>query len=387
MVLFCQISTNLINSHRNGLSTHYYQKIWEMRELDGYQKPDDFWEIPNWVAILRHNIKEADFTIVRNVDDFVRFLNASNYHYVCFSVLEANKHLIREIIEKYTGNATFALGGYIDLERYFGGYDNVATFETLKHFSALVMGRFTHGYNYSDFRNNKCIPRLTLSTGCHNRCRFCSVKKTVEVVQHDEIAQQIKSFKDLDFKLVYLNDKTFGQSRNFSQLPRFLDRVREDNDDFKGTIIQTTPRAFLRLSDNFLRDAQIKFVELGIESYNDHILGAYRKPSRTKDIDEATDRFRHIDAQLIPNIIIGFPEETKESYQETLRYIERNQDVVSHMNIYNLAIYQQAEIASKVKAEANDLNELVLEKSFHKDKEAHRWFYDEIFGLGLEILK
>jgi hypothetical protein len=105
-----------------------------MREPDGYLKPDDFWEVPNWVAILRHNIKEADFVIVRNIDDFVQFLNASDYHYICFSVLEANKHLIREIIERYTGNATFALGGYIDLERYFGGYDNVATFETLKHF-------------------------------------------------------------------------------------------------------------------------------------------------------------------------------------------------------------------------------------------------------------
>jgi radical SAM superfamily enzyme len=157
--------------------------------------------------------------------------------------------------------------------------------------------------------------------------------------------------------------------------------------DLKGTIIQTTPRAFLRLSDDFLRDAQVKFVELGIESYNDHVLETYRKPSRTKEIDEATNRFRHIDAQLIPNIIIGFPEETKESYQKTLHYIERNQDVVSHMNIYNLAIYKQAEIASRVKAEANDLNELVLEKSFHKDKEAHRWFYDEVFSLGLEILK
>jgi len=330
MILFCQISTNIINCNRTESSTHYYQKIWDARQDQGYVKPDDFWEIPNWVAILRNNIQEADFAIVRNIDEFVNFLNSSTYNYVCFSVLEANKRLIREIIEKYTGKATFALGGYIDLKHYFVGYDNVAIFDTLQHFSALIVGDFKRGYDYSDFKGCQCIPRLTLSTGCWNKCSFCCVNRVVEEVPESEVVEQIRSFKDLQFKLVYLNDKTFGQSKNHQLLPNILKYIEEISQDFEGVILQTTPRTFKKLSDDFLRASRVKFVELGIETYNDPILKAYKKPSKESDIDQATQRFENLDAKLIPNIIIGFPEETKKSYQRTLDYLKRNKNLISH---------------------------------------------------------
>jgi radical SAM superfamily enzyme YgiQ (UPF0313 family) len=357
-----------------------------MRQSQGYLKPNDFWEIPNWVAILRSNIAEADFVIVRNIDEFVNFLNSSDYNYICFSVLEANKKLIREIIEKYTGTATFAVGGYIDLVHYFAGYDNVTIFDTLSHFSALIVGNFKQEYDYSDFKGVKCIPRLTLSTGCRNRCRFCAVDRIVTEVPKFEVIQQIKSFSDLQFKLIYLNDKTFGQNKNYHLLPTILKHIEAINRDFEGVILQTTPKTLKKLSDDFLRASRVKFIELGIESYNDSILEIYKKPSRESDIDEATRRFENLDARLIPNIIIGFPEETRETYQKTLYYIEQNRNLMSHLNIYNLAIYKQADISKKIKAKKNDSDELTLEKSFHQDKECHRWFHNEIFNLGLDIL-
>jgi len=387
-VLFCQISTNLINPLRNDISSQYYEKIWTARQDEGYVKPKDFWEIPNWVALLRRNIGIADFKIIRKIDKFVEFLNGcDSYHYICFSVLEANKALVKEIIDKYVGNATFALGGYINLRKYFAGYDNVAAFETIKDFSCLVSGNFVYDYDYSDFRGYKCIPRLALSTGCRHRCMFCTVSNKLKEIDQWKIEDHIKAFRNLNFKLVYLNDKTFGQAKNRRLLPKLSEKIKAINNNFEGFIIQTTPAQLLKMDFSFLEKSQVKFIELGVETFNDPILKKHRKPSSERHIAEATKRFRDSEIRLIPNLIVGFPQETMETYGRTLHYVEENRDVISHLNVYNLAIYEGADLAQQLKVnQTEDTNELSHIKSFHKDKRPHQWFHDAIFNLGLELL-
>jgi coproporphyrinogen III oxidase-like Fe-S oxidoreductase len=105
---------------------------------------------------------------------------------------------------------------------------------------------------------------------------------------------------------------------------------------------------------------------------------------------EATTRFRDLDAVAIPNIIIGMPEETIETYQNTLNYLEQFGDVISHLGICNLAIYENTELCRKMNRHQrsfHDCNELVVHKSFHKDNEdVHEWFHEKLFRLGLEFL-
>jgi radical SAM superfamily enzyme len=57
---------------------------------------------------------------------------------------------------------------------------------------------------------------------------------------------------------------------------------------------------------SFLRDAHIKFVELGIETYNDNILESLNKRhSAKKFTDRAMQHARDNNINVIPNIIIG----------------------------------------------------------------------------------
>jgi hypothetical protein len=387
-VLLCQVSTKLIDQGIEDLADKYYKRLWEVSQEQGFVRPEHFWEIPPWIALIRHGIKDAEFKTVTNIDEFVDYINSKNYNYICFSVMEANKVIIRNIIDHYTGSATFAVGGYIELDSYFAGYDNVAVFNTINDFVQLLTGTYSPGYNYVDFSGYCCIPRLTLSTGCNHRCRFCTEGGNPVIEKpEEEIEQQIKAFEDLKFSLIYLNDKTFGQAKNHQQLEKFYKLAKSINNKFKGFIVQTTPSQFLKLSDDYITNSQILYVELGVETFNDPILRKHHKPSSTSIILESSSRFRKLSTKLIPNIIVGMPEETAETYRNTLNYLEHHLDVIQHLNLCHLAIYNNTELGRDTKTSRHeDHCELIVDKSFYSDPQCHRWFHERVFRLGLDIL-
>lgn len=380
-ILIGQISSNLIESTTkiDELTSLYYKKLWEKRNAYGFFKPSDFWEIPLWASLLKGNVPDSDFSIVHNINDFLYELNTGCYSYCCFSALDANKYIIKDIVKKYQGNTTFAIGGYINLHDFFGAYDNVAIFPSMENFSHHLTGQYEEKYDYSFFKKWKCIPRLILSDGCLNQCDFCTVNKKITEKDEHTILKQINAFSDLDYELVYIGDKTFGQSSNYNLLSKINKRLHEENPKFKGFIIQTTAKQLLKIPDKFLINAGVKYVEIGIESFNDKILKSHNKPSSEKSILKATEKIKSLPIKAIPNIIIGLNGENHTTYGHTIKYIQDNVDIFSHLNIYHLAIYDNTPLSKKN-------NGLQLNKSFIQNLEPHQWFHDELFNLGLHIL-
>src|SRR5208283_3447815 len=108
---------------------------------------------------------------------------------------------------------------------------------------------------------------------------------------------------------------------------------------------------------------------------------AIHKPATTAIMDKATDALRKAGIALIPNIMIGLPGETSETYANTMNFLKRNEDIISHANIYNLAVYKNTELGrSLTTASPDDYNENVLEKSFHEDPKVHQTFAGNLYG-------
>ena len=96
------------------------------------------------------------------------------------------------------------------------------------------------------------------------------------------------------------------------------------------------------------------------------------KPHNTKTIDAAVHIVRNSGKQFIPNIILGLPGETVNTYQKTMDFLTVNSDVISHANIYNLAIYEDTELSKEVEIGADsDRIETTLEKTFHTNPAVH----------------
>lgn len=370
------------------LGEEYYNDLYSKRE--GYVRPADFWEVPEWMATIAHNIPSVDALVVRDMDSAIKA--ADKYKTVMFSALDVNKDLIKEFAQKFPGRVI--VGGYIPKE-FFAG-TKVEFFDNVKDAMTATGHEYSEGTDFRHFQNTETIPRLCMSSGCAHKCAFCTVPKKIQAATLEDITRQVESFKPLQFTWVYLNDKTFGQAKNHTAIVDLNKKLQQQNPGFKGFIIQTTAPQFLKFSDEFLRDSGIKFVELGMESYNDEILAKINKPHREKQLDAAVEKMRQNNIVFIPNVLVGLAgkdksgkawSETAETYQHTLDWLESNADIISHINIYNLALYQGTELANQLEPMAEvDVNENVVRKSYMEDPELHERFYKRFIQFGQDQL-
>ena len=359
----------------------FFDKLYANRE--GYERPEDFWEIPSWIGMATRNFKKSDVYVVRDIEAAKKFLNEAGYGKVMFSAMDEHVPAIRGILGGYDGDVM--MGGYV-AKGTFKEFGNVKYFDSMAAAANEMGVRFKEGTDYRHFKGAKTIPRLCMSKGCLHNCAFCVAQKNLEVSDAKSIAEEAKSFGDLDYELVYLDDKTFGQAKNYKDLIKINKRLKKKNPNFKGFIIQTTAPQMTKFSDEFLRESGIKYVELGVESYNDAILKKVNKPAREKNIDKAVEIIRKHGLQFIPNVMVGLSgkgwSETAATYKRTLDFLKKNADVISHVNIYNLAVYEGTKLSEQV-AEGAGVGQNVIKPSSDK---IHEKFYKDVIDLGIKVL-
>lgn len=386
--VFVQIDTDLINADNpKDISDRFYNTFWHNKKSDGFYRSDSFWELPQWIAELSHTLPDdwsRELYVVTDIEKAKNYLCNNTTDLVFFSCMDSNRRIVEDIIDS-------AVGVYCDI--IVGGYskpesDNYKWFDSIAEFCQAYDIPYKYGLDYSLFKGYRTIPRLTLSNGCEYNCKFCTIENEIVEKSIFEISQQIESFKPLDFRLVYLNDKTFGQADNYNKLYACYDRLKRQKPAFQGFIIQTTCNQIVK--SGFIQELKqfgVKHVELGIESFNDDVLKAMRKPQNSKTIHRALQLLHNSGIQVIGNIIIGLPGETMGSYRHTLKMLKMYK--FYSLNINNLALYNDTELSNDIDSDGTgDNNQLKKHKSYHSesDRKAIDWFYNRIYELGLKIV-
>lgn len=393
-VLMVQISNSVINPVREGILDKLYDRLYDIRP--GYDRPDDFFEIPLWSTVGRHNLGDkGDMYAVRDMDEAKKFIAESGYKGIAMSALDVNKEFIRDLA-KDNPNTKFLVGGYVD-PSYFAEQKNVEWANDFSAISKLSGKPYQPGFSYDIFADTKTMPRLKMSEGCRNKCAFCSIPKKIIEVPKEVIDQQVNDILRLDATLGYVDDKTFGEASNWKYLQQVYNRIKAVKENFIGFVVQTTAPQLLKFNPQDLKDAGIKYVELGIETFNDPILKALHKPTTEKISQKATDYLRDNKIALIPNIIVGLRaknakgewiEEDATTYARTMEYLEKNKDVISHPNIYSLSMYEGTELNADINSQVEaDRNELEIEKSFHNNKGVHEKAYNQFVEWGRKALE
>jgi hypothetical protein len=386
--LLVQFSTHLINGERpRTLADDAYDKLYSNRP--GYSRPHDFWELPQWIGVAARSLPNADVYVVRNLEEARRFLAQAKYGTVAMSALDVNTKLAQGLIDGYDGKV--AIGGYTDMKP-FAGRPNVTTYKAMPDWIKAEGYEFKDGTDYRHFKGTEVVPRLSLSQGCLHNCAFCGVEdkgKPPREVDPAAVEKQIDSFGDLKHRLIYINDKTFWQAKNSETLPDIFQRIKTKNPDFEGFIVQTSAAQMAKVTPEMIHASGVKYVELGVESYNDDILKSMHKPATTALIDATVQKIREAGARFIPNVMIGLPGETPETYSRTLSFLDRNRDIISHINAYNVALYSGSALEKAVggvKAEA-DRDENVTAKSWQKTPEVDQRFHDAVMKFNADSLE
>lgn len=335
-VLFIQFANSMYLRHDE--CDRYWDTFYRRWHAEGYYMGRYVFEPPKWIAEICHfltdDMSRAIQWVTKSIDEAVETISLFDADYVLMSLMNANQTMIEGVVKRCPFQK-FLIGGYNDkyLQYLADRYPGVTYCRTTVETAQKLGVQYRFGTDYSLMEGDTVIPRLTLSYGCRNNCKFCIVPHgLITEVPRECVEQQVFSFRDLDYRLIYIDDKTFMQAGNHVWLKDLSDVIRNGygKKDFNGFVVQTTSGIVAKNAEH-LADLGVRVAEIGLETYNDQILRAWRKPSSEQLVDKAVKAAKEAGLLLIPNIIVGLPEETEETYQRTFDYVMpllKNGDII-----------------------------------------------------------
>jgi len=257
----------------------YYTKVYD--KLEGFEiASPDFMELPTWIAIasgmLGDNYTQV-LHVVTDVEDTIEYLNTLPWDTtILASVMDVNVSVLQHIVEEAEPKY-WVVGGYVDFKRYIW-LSSTIVLDSIYSLGHVLDADVTAEPDYSIFGKMRTIPRLHLSDGCLHNCAFCTIDR--EVVEYTEhaVRAQVASFATMNFSLVYISDKTFGQAKNVDLLADVAEWIWEFNPDFIGFIVQTTVQEAKRGAKHWIEDLNVMYIEVGVEHVDDDYLKRMRKP-------------------------------------------------------------------------------------------------------------
>ncbi len=188
-----------------------------------------------------------------------------------------------------------------------------------------------------------CIPKTPkkknvgitqISEGCLGNCSYCIVrfaKGKLFSYPQEKILKNIK--QDLltcnEIWITSQDNAAYGTDAGKSQLPSLLKKILAIKKNFKMRVGMMNPSSVLPIIDELIEiykdDKMFKFLHVPVQSGSDKVLRLMDRKYDIKDFLIIIERFRQQVPGLVlsTDIIVGFPEETQEDFQETLNLIKR----------------------------------------------------------------
>jgi len=163
------------------------------------------------------------------------------------------------------------------------------------------------------------------SRGCPYACTFCESKsmwtRKVRYRSPENIVAEIKQMEEFGLKKVVFDDDTFGISKKNIKAINDLMKKEVPNVTYQcETVVQ------LAKDENVVKDMKnggCTTVFVGIESGNNEMLKKIKKSQTTDECIQAVNNLKKHKIETHTFLMIGFPEETEETLQETMDFIPK----------------------------------------------------------------
>jgi len=192
------------------------------------------------------------------------------------------------------------------------------------------------------------IYHLRISEGCLGKCTYCTERLTTK----------FKSEKICDVIWKYLEGYRTGYrlfSINSDDTAAFgLDR-KENIYDLMSALLEFQYQSFFAIAEfnprglidkriyKILSSKKIFYITIPIQSGSQKILDMMKRPYQIKKVENALKKIKKINHKLKINthIIVGFPGETEEDFQRTLRIIRSS--IFNRVKIFSYSDHQKTE--------------------------------------------
>jgi threonylcarbamoyladenosine tRNA methylthiotransferase MtaB len=257
---------------------------------------------------------------------------------VTWVVGNSHKHQVAEIA---AGTPVGGSPGFVSLAQLANARSETVVGDIFAHTELLAAPVFD-----ADIASERTRPNLKVQDGCDNRCSFCVipyVRGQSRSLKLEKVLAEVKSLVALGYREVVVSGINLGRwGRDFKPVMRFEDLVR--------TILAETDLERLRLSSIEPMDWSEELISLvasspriarhahvPLQSGSDRVLRRMHRKYRPWHYRERIRRIREAmpEAAIGADVMVGFPGETDEDFDETRRTIDELPFTYLHVFTYS----------------------------------------------------
>jgi len=226
------------------------------------------------------------------------------------------------------------------------------------------------------YSNNSsaCIP---IMTGCNNFCSYCVVPyaRGKEISRPaKEIICEVENLVKRETKEIWLlgqNVNSYKQGK--TDFPKLLKTIANIPNDFSIRFMSPHPKDF---SDELINvmaehDKVAKYLNLPVQSGDDKILKKMNRNYTVTDYKKLVKKIREKmpDINLSTDVIVGFPEETKKQFENTVKLFKEIKFNMAYISKYSpRSGTAAAKLKNNVPIQEKKRRERILKETMSKKK-------------------
>ena len=249
-------------------------------------------------------------------------------------------------------------------------------------------------------RLNSTVGIVEIASGCMSECTFCQTKLSkgdLTSYRIGDIVRQVTNEIDEGCKEVWLTSTDngcygFDIGTNLSEL---VNAVSEIPKNFKIRVGMMNPMYMPRIRDGLLKsfenDKVYKFLHVPVQSGSNKVLNDMKRGHTSRTFRDVVHSFREKfgDFTISTDIIVGFPTETDDDFEETVLLLNETRPEVVNLSRYSArpgteaAEWDQLDV-SIVKQRSKKIFDLTNQIAYENNKRWLGWKGDVLFDENTE---
>lgn len=275
--------------------------------------------------------------------------------------------------------------------------------KTLQVINSTLKGTKQIALEDSDFskvglpkvRLNPVVGIVEIASGCMSECTFCQTKLSkgdLTSYRIGDIVRQIKTEINDGCKEIWLtstDNGCYGFDIN-TDLPSLIDTIVDIPHDFKVRVGMMNPMYLARIKDNLIKsfdsDKVYKFLHVPVQSGSNKVLNDMKRGHTAETfrdiVTKVRDRFTEF--TISTDVIVGFPSETQEDFEKTVKLLKETKPDVVNLSKYSArpgteaAGWEQIDV-SEVKKRSRFIFNLVNKISLENNQKWIGWKGEVLF--------
>ena len=244
--------------------------------------------------------------------------------------------------------------------------------KTLQVIQSTLDGKKTIALEDSDLskvglpkiRLNPAVGIVEIASGCMSECTFCQTKISKGDLQSYRVGDIVRQVKTeladgcCEVWLTSTDNGCYGFDIN-SDLPELVNTVSQIPEKFFMRVGMMNPMYMPKIRDSLLKSFEsskvFKFLHVPVQSGSNKVLNDMKRGHTEQTFRDVTNKFRRKFEKftISTDVIVGFPTETEEDFEQTLRLLEETKP-----DIVNLSRYSQRPGTSAAEMKQIDVTEV-----------------------------